>query len=923
MTERRKDGTTDGLLVRVAVVLAAACSPATAPAGPSVVPSVRPSVPPADTAQPIAPPADAAALGWMPLASTNVPAFARAHPTYDGRGVIIAILDAGLDAGVLGPERTLDVRDFSGEGRVTLTEARLDGDVIRLGSTLLRGAGRIRAVQASGKAWGGTVREYQLGELPAADINGNGILGDTLAVVLVRATDGWVLFADTDGDGSVEAEKPVRDYLVGHEFFGWHQSGKPAPGSVAVNITDSGAERAPILDLVFTVGSHGTHVAGIAAGHDLYGVKGFDGVAPGASLLALKIANDARGGITTSGSMLRAMDYAIRFAATRRLPLVMNMSFGVGNEVEGLAAIDRVVDSVLAANPGVVMPVSAGNDGPGISTMGFPASARRTITVGATYPGAFLVPDANGRRSDDMIAFFSSRGGELGQPDLVAPGIAYSSVPRFDTGDEVKNGTSMASPHVAGLAARLLSGLAAEKRAASAAMIKRALMASSRRLAGGAWIDQGAGLPDLVKAWDLLVDEDPPAPVVEVRAEHGVSASLQFTPSLDTSVTFTLTRDSGASPERYRLITDAEWLSVPSTVTVGDSGAVAVMLKPAALRARGVYTASVEGWGRDSAWGPAFHLTTTVVSPYPLPAESATLRFRLREREERRVPIRADRGRGIRLRVADPRGAPLLAFLHEPGGMPFRGGQAQSAADTARAEFELDGRDVVGGVYELVLMAGPSTGVDAEVEIDPAPLTITALRRKDSVWITRESPPAGPPARQPASLSAQFIGAERGIATSARGSADQRLEFYAPAWANRVTIELTMPRDQWPLFTDFGFTLLDVDGRQIAAAPINYAVARLEAVIPVGPERQLTIVLSPGFADGASNALWNAKLAVRLYAATPVVMGDVPAGPFAIGRSPFDLPSGFHPLLQLITRLGDKVWHQEAGLPEAPGPLMP
>jgi hypothetical protein len=251
--------------------------------------------------------------------------------------------------------------------------------------------------------------------------------------------------------------------------------------------------------------------------------------------------------------------------------------------------------------------------------------------------------------------------------------------------------------------------------------------------------------------------------------------------------------------------------------------------------------------------------------------------------------------------------------------MPFRAGPAQSAADTARAEFELDGRDAVGGVYELILMAGPSIGVDAQLEIDPAPLRITTLRRKDTVLVTREAPSAGPPAR----LSAQFVGAERGIATSSRGSADQRLEFFAPAWAKKVTIELAMPRHQWELFTDFGFTLLDADGKQITAAPVNYAVARLEAEIPEGSERQLTIVLSPGFADGASNALWNAKVAVRMYAAAPVDMGDVPEGPFALRQSPFNLPSGFHPLLQLITRLGDRVWHQEAGLPEAPGPLMP
>jgi len=912
---------TDRLLACITVaIVVSACAPGSSPVTPSVSPSVRPSV--VDTAHPIAPPAEAAALGWMPLASTNVPAFAKAFPAYDGRGVLIAILDAGLDAGVLGPERTLDVRDFSGEGRVALSEARLDDDLVRIGRVTLRGAGRVRGIQAGGKLWGGAIREYDLGAPPAADINGNGVVGDTVLVVLARGTNGWVLFADSDGDGSLEGERPIRDYLVAHESFGWHAPGKPPPGAVAVNIDDRGPDQPPGLDLVYTVASHGTHVAGIAAGKSLFGVPGFDGVAPGASLLALKIANDARGGITTTGSMVRAMDYAIRFAAARRMPLVMNMSFGVGNEVEGTARIDAVFDSILAANPAVVMTVSAGNDGPGVSTMGFPASARRPITVGATYPGAFL-PTANGRRADDMIAFFSSRGGELAQPDLVAPGVAYSSVPRFDTGEEIKNGTSMASPHVAGLAARLLSGLAAEKRSADATTVKRALMASSRPLLGGSWIDQGAGLPDLVQAWRLL-SQSPPGPVIDVSAEHGVSASLETGPDLDPDLIFTLRRRRGSSGSPvgiYRLVSDEDWLSAPATVSVGDSARVAVRLRTSALDTPGVHTGVIEGWGADSTWGPAFRLVTTVVQPYRLPADTARMRFRVAEGQLRRIPILADSGRGLRFTIADPRGAPLLAFLHEPGGMPFRGGEAQSAGDTAKAIFEVDGRDVLKGIYELVLMAGPSLGVDAVVDIDPAPERVSALRKKDSVWIS--SQPIGRPADPAIRRSASWLGAERSIVTTARGSADQRLEFYAPAWARRVVVELTMARDQWPLFTDFGFTLQDSDGRQITASPINYAVARLEAAIPEGPARTLTIVLSPGFADAAASPLWSARLAIRLYAATPADMGELPEGPFVLRPSPFALPSGFYPLLDITSRLGDRVWHRETGLPEAPGPLMP
>ena len=104
---------------------------------------------------------------------------------------------------------------------------------------------------------------------------------------------------------------------------------------------------------------------------------GFDGVAPGARLIGLKIADDAHGTVSTTGSMLHALDYAIRFARDRAMPLVVNLSFGVGNEIEGTARIDHLIDSVLAAHPDVVMTVAAGNDGPGLSTIGFPASASR------------------------------------------------------------------------------------------------------------------------------------------------------------------------------------------------------------------------------------------------------------------------------------------------------------------------------------------------------------------------------------------------------------------------------------------------------------------------------------------------------------------------------------------------------------------
>src|SRR6185503_10240405 len=221
----------------------------------------------------------------------------------------------GLRTTSTGQPKLLDLRDFSGEGVVPLAPIAPHGDSVTVAGQRLIGLGRVRALAGDGPWFGGVVTELPLNGSPAADLNGNEAIGDSLPVVVARATDGWVLLADTDGDGSLAGERPVHDYLQARESFGWARRGREPGLGVAANF--GGSATAPTLDLVFDLDAHGTHVAGIAAAHDLYGVKGFDGVAPGAQLLGLKIANDAQGGISTTGSMLRAVDYAITFAHQR------------------------------------------------------------------------------------------------------------------------------------------------------------------------------------------------------------------------------------------------------------------------------------------------------------------------------------------------------------------------------------------------------------------------------------------------------------------------------------------------------------------------------------------------------------------------------------------------------------------------------
>jgi subtilisin family serine protease len=943
------------ILRYAALLLLAACAAKqSAPERPLPKPNIDPGRKPPVVAEPGTPepedalrpmvPADAAyAHGWMPLASTGVDQFVRAHPTYDGRGVVIGILDTGIDPGIRGLEKTstgdpkiIDLRDFSDEGAVPLQLVTPIGDGVVIAGHRLSGFGRVAALNTSGPYYGGTIQEIPLGPPPASDLNGNGTSNDTLVVVVTRATDGWVLLADTDGDGSLTGERPVHDFLVARETFGWARRGRAPPLTLAANFSATGGE--PQLDLVFDTYGHGSHVAGIAAGHDLYGVPGFDGVAPGAQLLGLKIANSAQGSITTTGSMIRAIDYAIRFASARRLPLVLNMSFGVGNEIEGTARIDALLDSVLAAQPSLVFTIAAGNDGPGLSTIGFPGSAQRAITAGATMPGSFLGPGPGGAR-DDQLAYFSSRGGELAKPDLVTPGVAYSTVPRWSTGQEIEQGTSMAAPHAAGLAALLVSALEQEKHPVDARAIKQALMVTARPLQGAAFLDEGTGLPEVSAAYRWLLGERP-VPDIRVRAlgEQGWTTAafheVRGTRS-ELKQSFELLRSASASPATYQLRSDAAWLSAPARVTLsGPKTIVELRYDLSAVKSPGASIATVSGWGPDSLLGPAFRLVSTLIAPEPVQAGARELRSGVMVEAGTllRTFFRADSARPFEVQVSPSSlGQKGLAFLHEPDGMPYREESARPIGPPqGEAVYQVDGRDVVAGTYEVVAVAATQP-LGVEVKVTHSPMLLQLTRDKSGAVAALRNTTAAPIKTEVAML---LGGAERVEAIVATSSDVRRIPFVAPAWARSVVVDLTMSREQWSRFTDFGLTLFDSAGRQIEKQPLNYAFGRLQAKLPDHPAgMRVELGLFPGFADTTDQS-WTARVSMRLYADSAVTLEPVgepaitiPAGKastvrFTLPESPWPLGDGFFPLAVLAARVDDHTWTREAGFPLPNPPMM-
>ncbi len=881
--------------------------------------------------------AAAFAHGLMPLHSTRVDGFAKAHPEWDGRGVLIAILDTGIDPGIPGlgvtsdgAPKILDLRDFSGEGRVALHPIIRRGDTLSIGDRRLLGASRVAAVTGGNALWGGIVAELPLGTPPAADLNGNGVVGDTLLVVVGRTTSGWALFTDTDNSGTLAGERAIHDYSVAHEYFGWHHGTAESPIDVAANLTDSAGT--PVLDLFFDSGAHGSHVAGVAAGHDLYGVAGFDGVAPGARLLGLKISDDAHGPVSTTGAMLRALDYAIHFAHDRSMPLVVNLSFGVGNEVEGTARIDALIDSVLAAHPDVVMTVAAANDGPGFSTIGFPASAQRVIAVGATLP-----PVASGGAADEstaeVVAPFSSRGGEIAAPDIVVPGSAYSTVPNFAAGQELEFGTSMAAPYAAGLSARLISALAASKRAPSGALIRQALRMGARPLPSGGVLDQGAGLPEIGAAWTwLAASHELPSIAVETGGISGRGA-VYLTSSAGGMGARIVLHETGAGGGFLRLHADSAWLHVPETVVMANGrGEFVVSAVPPPLSSSGATSSAIRVEGPDETAGPLAVIPVTIRTPVPDQGTSTPIVVQQAPGTTRRIFVRADTGRGVQIEVATLRASDQVnASLHEPGGMPYRDGSGIVAGyGDGAGLFDIGGSDVVSGLYEVDVTAGPRAPIFARVSVHLSPLRLGGVLSHDTLRVSARSLATTPMSVR---LRAGLLGAERQIIVHAFSDAPVRLVVPVPSWAAHVAVDTRMPREAWSRFTDLGLSFLDRRGREFATTPINYAFSRATPDLPdsIGGD-SLVLLLSPGFADPADRAPWTLELHVRFYVATPysldaggspykpVAAGGLREERFVPGALPIALPPEFLPVVTLVALEGsDQTWTREVVLAR-PGP---
>ena len=191
---------------------------------------------------------------------------------------------------------------------------------------------------------------------------------------------------------------------------------------------------------------HGTHVAGIIAGSGNASEHRLLGVVPNASLYVAKVFAGANARAARTG-ILDAIEWAVNEKVD-----IINMSLGGEQNCDGTCHLCRISD--WAADNGVAVIISAGNDGPRRGTITCPGNSRNAVVIGAI-------------NNSGILADFSSRGPTIDgrpKPDVSTPGVGIRAARAantlmgmpIDDYYTVASGTSMAAPHATGVAALLI-----------------------------------------------------------------------------------------------------------------------------------------------------------------------------------------------------------------------------------------------------------------------------------------------------------------------------------------------------------------------------------------------------------------------------------------------------------------------------------
>ncbi|PWA00014.1 hypothetical protein BB558_001358 [Smittium angustum] len=508
--------------------------------------------------------------GLVPTDDTQASSFIQKHPNYDGRNTVVAILDTGIDPGAAGMQTTtdgkpklIDIVDCTGSGDVHMSE-----DIPIEKQTDENQKEQLFVIGVSGKKllispnWNIPTGKVRVGLKMLYDLTPdtltNSIKKDRKKIhmnkhkELVHKIRNQLLELEKSQpnksdseivnkkkeelDAQLEALKsleskyedfgPELDCIVFHDGSNYRAvvnttSGNDLSGlepfadyklerqygvllksslfNYSVKIYDEGK----LLSIVTTAGSHGSHVAGISTGYHPDSPE-MNGAAPGAQVISLKIGDHRLGSLEVGTGLTRASNSIIEHKAD-----LANMSYGEATSIADNGQWIDLLKSHVIRRHLCIFVSSAGNEGPGLSTLGAPGGTTDDVIGVGAFVGHqqmranYHMLKTVGETSYTWSSMGPSYDGARGAT-IYGPGSAVACYPEYTLKKyEMINGTSMSSPNVCGCLSLLVSGMKALGIRVTPYRVRRAIIQTGKDVGDILKV----GFIQVEKAWNYLVEQ--------------------------------------------------------------------------------------------------------------------------------------------------------------------------------------------------------------------------------------------------------------------------------------------------------------------------------------------------------------------------------------------------------------------------------
>ena len=600
---------------------------------------------------------------YHPWGDTRALSFLEAHPTYDGRGVKIAMIDMNPD--MLLPElqtarsldgtelpkiavygTALDVREED-DGRWLHMDEIVEG---RDGRLVYRDTAYVPPRDGTFRMarFDETAEDQSQAEALEGDVNRDGNPEDSsrLFGVLWDETSGEV-WVDTDQDLDFSDEQALRDGRTEPTFgvFGTDDPDTPVRESVGFGVQVD--EERDLVALNLGAASHASLVVGAAVGSR--GAEGrFDGMAPGAQLISLSEGGAAYGQTESTIRSAQAGADVMYFEQSSYITRTYLLRDGrLVPSVIGDRVVERYGVSILSPT----------HNYPIVGAIDDIVMGRGVIGVNGheSRDNFFLNHGVRVEHEDNLLitgGYGPMGNGDL-KPDILSPsnyvstaqgfveGRAIPGLFQLPPGYTIAGGTSTATPTAAGAVALLISGARQAGLPHDPHSIKWAVTRGARWVPHIAAYKQGNGVINVAGAWEILQALDAGGMRVDITSRAAVRhpySHLLPTPHEGVGIyerggwapgdretrTLTFTRTSG--PDR-NMTFDVTWegnedgtFASPRTVTLPRDRPVALDVT-VAPEDFGVHTAHLT-LHNDEVTGYAYRTLATVVVPRPLDASN-------------------------------------------------------------------------------------------------------------------------------------------------------------------------------------------------------------------------------------------------------------------------------------------------------------